>query len=86
MPRGYTDEVLYIAKVHPETPAKMVSRSKLEEILKASKEVLEAAMKAQLNEAERNALIRMLPEKKNNQEHHQHTHDDNCHCGHHHHH
>ena len=47
---------------------------------------LEAAMKAQLNEAERNALIRMLPEKKNNQEHHQHTHDDNCHCKHHHHH
>ena len=42
----YTDEVLYITKVHPETPAKMVSRAKLEEILKASKQVLEAAMKA----------------------------------------
>ncbi len=42
----YTDEVLYITKVHPETPAKLVSRAKLEEILKASKEVLEAAMKA----------------------------------------
>ena len=42
----YTDEVLFITKVHPETPAKMVSRSKLEEILKASKQVLEGAMKA----------------------------------------
>ena len=42
----YTDEVLYITKVHPETPAKMVSRSKLEEILQATKEVLLAAMKA----------------------------------------
>ena len=42
----YTDEVLYRTKVHPETPAKMVSRSKLEEILKASRQVLEAAMKA----------------------------------------
>ena len=42
----YTDEVLFITKVHPETPAKLVSRSKLEEILKASRQVLEAAMKA----------------------------------------
>ena len=48
---------------------------------------LEAAMKAQLNEAERNALIRMLPEKKNiKEESHHHNHSDNCHCGHHHHH
>lgn len=40
----YTDEVLFIAKIHPETPAKLVSRNKLEEILKASQKVLEAAM------------------------------------------
>ena len=42
----YTDEVLFITNTHPETPAKLVSRSKLEEILEASKKVLEAAMKA----------------------------------------
>ena len=42
----YTDEVLFIANIHPETPAKMVSRPQLEEILKASKKVLDAAMKA----------------------------------------
>ena len=42
----YTDEVLFITKVHPETPAKLVSRTQLEEILKASREVLVAAMKA----------------------------------------
>lgn len=48
---------------------------------------LEAAMKAQLSEAERNALIRMLPEKKNiKEESHHHNHSNNCHCGHHHHH
>ena len=40
----YTDEVLFIAKVHPETPAKLVSRNKLEEILKASQKVMGAAM------------------------------------------
>ena len=42
----YTDEVLFITNIHPETPAKMVSREQLEAILKASKKVLEAAMKA----------------------------------------
>ena len=42
----YTDEVLFTTKVHPETPAKLVSRDKLEEILTASKVVLEKAMKA----------------------------------------
>ena len=42
----YTDEVLFLTKIHPETPATMVSRPQLEEILKASKQVLEAAMKA----------------------------------------
>ena len=42
----YTDEVLFKTKVHPETPAKMISRKQLEDILQASKEVLDAAMKA----------------------------------------
>ena len=42
----YTDEVLFMSKVHPETPAKLVSRDKLEEILSASKIVLDKAMKA----------------------------------------
>ena len=42
----YTDEVLFVTKVHPETPAKLVSRKKLEEILAASREVLNNAMKA----------------------------------------
>jgi len=42
----YTDEVLFMTKVHPETPAKLVSRKKLEEILSASKVVLDKAMKA----------------------------------------
>ena len=42
----YTDEVLFLTKIHPETPAKMVSRPQFEDILKASKQVLEAAMKA----------------------------------------
>ena len=42
----YTDEVLFLTKIHPETPAKLVSRPQLEDILKASKEVLDAAIKA----------------------------------------
>ena len=42
----YTDEVLFMTKVHPETPAKLVSKKKLEEILSKSKVVLEEAMKA----------------------------------------
>ena len=42
----YTDEVLFLSKVHPETPAKLVSKKKLEEIFSASKVVLEKAMKA----------------------------------------
>ena len=42
----YTDEVLFATKVHPETPTKLVSRKKLEEILVASKAVLDKAMKA----------------------------------------
>ena len=42
----YTDEVLFMTKVHPETPAKLVSKKKLEEILACSKVVLDKAMKA----------------------------------------
>lgn len=42
----YTDEVLFETKVHPETPAKLVSRKKLEEILVASRKVLDNAMKS----------------------------------------
>ena len=42
----YTDEVLFMTKVHPETPAKLVSRKKLEEILACSQVVLDKAMKA----------------------------------------
>ena len=42
----YTDEVLFETKVHPETPAKMVSRKKLEEILKSSRDVMGKAMEA----------------------------------------
>ena len=42
----YADEVLFETKVHPETPAKMVKRPKLEEILISSKAVLERAMVA----------------------------------------
>ena len=48
---------------------------------------LEAAMKSQLNEAERSALMRLLPEKKNDSEH---KNNDGvgecCECGHEHHH
>ena len=42
----YTDEVLFIANTHPETPAKFVSRQKLEEILITSQKVLKDAMLA----------------------------------------
>lgn len=42
----YVDEVLFSTKVHPETPAKLVSSKKLNEIWKASKEVLTNAIKA----------------------------------------
>lgn len=41
----YVDEVLFLAKVHPETPAKMISKEKLEEILKHSQETLKTAIK-----------------------------------------
>ena len=42
----YTDEVLFMSRVHPETPAKLVSRQKLEEILIISRDVLKEAMLA----------------------------------------
>ena len=42
----YVDEVLYTAKIHPETPANMVSKEQLEVVLSASKDVLARAMKA----------------------------------------
>ena len=42
----YVDEVLFATKVHPETPAKLVSKKKLDEIWKASIEVLSNAIKA----------------------------------------
>ena len=42
----YTDEVLFIANTHPETPAKLITRQKLEEILITSREVLNDAILA----------------------------------------
>ena len=42
----YADEVLFSSNVHPETPAKLVTRAQLEDILASSKKVLKAAMKA----------------------------------------
>ncbi len=68
-----------------------IQRDKMIRFLKAFMEnnngpKLEAAMKAQLNEAERNALKRMLPEKKNNEEQPDGDELCDCGCGHHHHH
>lgn len=40
----YVDEVLFDTKVHPETPAKLVSREKLHEILLASRKILTKAI------------------------------------------
>ncbi|MBQ0009154.1 MAG: DNA-formamidopyrimidine glycosylase [Firmicutes bacterium] len=42
----YVDEVLFATKVHPETPAKLVSKKQLNEIWKASIDVLSNAIKA----------------------------------------
>ena len=42
----YVDEVLFATKVHPETPAKMVSLKKLNEILSASQKILQKAIDA----------------------------------------
>lgn len=42
----YVDEVLFATKVHPETPAKLVSKKQLNEIWKASIDVLNGAIKA----------------------------------------
>ena len=41
----YVDEVLFICKVHPETPAKLVDSKKLTEILEASRKILAEAIK-----------------------------------------
>jgi formamidopyrimidine-DNA glycosylase len=43
----YADEALWAAKVHPETPAGLVSRPKLDLLAKAIREVLEMALVAQ---------------------------------------
>ena len=40
----YVDEVLFECKIHPETPAKLVNSSQLEDILKASKKILQKAI------------------------------------------
>ena len=40
----YVDEVLFATKIHPETPAKLVSKKQLEDVLKESRKVLEAAI------------------------------------------
>ena len=40
----YVDEVLYECKIHPETPAKLVQKKDLEQIVKASKTILEHAI------------------------------------------
>lgn len=42
----YVDEVLFATKVHPETPAKMISAKKLNEILHASQNTLQKAIDA----------------------------------------
>jgi formamidopyrimidine-DNA glycosylase len=43
----YADEALWAAKVHPETPAGLVSRPKLDALAAAIREVLETALDAQ---------------------------------------
>lgn len=40
----YVDEVLFLSKIHPETPAKLITRKQLELVLKNSKEVLRKAI------------------------------------------
>lgn len=42
----YVDEVLFETKIHPETPAKLVTKKQLENILENSKVILEKACKA----------------------------------------
>lgn len=41
----YVDEVLYECKIHPETPAKLLTKKDLENILKASQTILDKAIK-----------------------------------------
>lgn len=40
----YVDEVLFECKIHPETPAKLISRDQLEQVLKASQIILQKAI------------------------------------------
>ena len=40
----YVDEVLFLSKIHPETPAKLITRKQLELVLKNSKDVLRQAI------------------------------------------
>lgn len=40
----YVDEVLYMCKIHPETPAKLINKKQLESILKESKIILAKAI------------------------------------------
>ena len=42
----YVDEVLFKTKIHPETPANMVSKQQLDEVWKASKIILQKAIDA----------------------------------------
>lgn len=42
----YVDEVLFLSKINPETPAKLISKNELEIVLKNAKEVLTKAIKA----------------------------------------
>ncbi|HEX7003781.1 MAG TPA: bifunctional DNA-formamidopyrimidine glycosylase/DNA-(apurinic or apyrimidinic site) lyase [Trueperaceae bacterium] len=43
----YADEALWLARVHPETPAQLVSRAKAQELHEAIRTVLEASVAAQ---------------------------------------
>lgn len=42
----YVDEVLYATKIHPLTPAKLISKDQWEDIVKESKRILKEAIKA----------------------------------------
>lgn len=42
----YVDEVLYLCKIHPETPTKLISKVQLSEIVSASIKVLNAAIQS----------------------------------------
>lgn len=42
----YVDEVLFLSRIHPETPAKLITKKQLELVLKNSQEVLQKAINA----------------------------------------